>query len=232
MKRFWKEVTVAAEAGGHAVLLDGRRVNTPGRVPLILPNAALAEAVAAEWRAVEGEIAPAAMRLTGLANAAIERIAADPAPFVADLARYAESDLLCYRAADPPELAAREAAAWDPLLAWAAARYDVHLEVMTGLIHRPQPAETLARLGEAVAARDAFALAALNPIVTITGTLVGGLALVEGAVDADALWAASLVDETFQQEQWGEDWQAAEAAQAKRAEYDAAVAFLGLAARL
>ena len=114
------------------------------------------------------------MPLTGLANAAIERIAPDPAPHIAGIAAYGESDLLCYRADGPEPLVTREAAAWDPLLAGRRTRYDVHFEVTSGVMHRAQPAATLARLAEAVAARDAFDLAALSPIVTITGTLVGG----------------------------------------------------------
>lgn len=228
MKRFWTEVSVAAEDGGHGIRLDGRPVRTPGRLLLVVPSPALAEAIADEWRAVKGEIAPAAMRLTGLANAAVERIAPDPAPHVAGIAAYGESDLTCYRADGPEPLIAREAAAWGPLLAWATARYDVHFEVTSGVMHRPQPAATVARLAEAVAARDAFALAALSPIVSITGTLVGGLALDEGAVDADALWTAATVDEAWQAEMWGEDAQAAQSLAAKRTEYDAAVRFLAL----
>ena len=195
-------MTVDAERG---VRLDGKPVRTPGRLPLVLPTDALAEAVADEWRAVEGEIDPRAMPLTGLANAAIERVAADPALFAANLAAYAESDLLCYRADAPPDLVARQAAAWDPPLAWATQRYDVHFELATGVMHRPQPDATIERLAVAVAARDAFELAALSPIVTITGSLVLGLALVERAMDADAVWAAANLDEDWQAEQWGED---------------------------
>lgn len=228
MKRFWTNVTIATEDGGHAIHLDGRPVRTPGRLPLLLPTPVLAEAVAEEWRAVEGEIAPATMRLTGLANAAIERIAPDPAPHVATLARYGESDLLCYRAESPAELSAREAAAWDPLIDWARARYDIAVETTAGIVHRPQPPATMARLADAVAAQHAFALAALSTIVPITGTLIGGLALVEGATNADTLWAAATIDEVWQAERWGEDEQAARTLAAKRVDYEAAVRFIEL----
>lgn len=226
MKRFWQEVTVDAERG---IRLDGKPVRTPGRLPLILPTPALAEAVAGEWRAVEGEIDPRAMPLTGLANAAIERVSADPAPFAATLAAYAESDLLCYRAEDPPELVARQTAAWDPPLAWAAHRYDIHFTVATGVIHQPQPDTTIERLAAAVAARDDFALAALSPVVTITGSLVLALALIAGAMDAAAVWNAANLDEDWQAEQWGVDPLAVQAREVRRAEYDAAVQFLELA---
>ena len=223
MKRFWSEVTIGAD---RVVMLDGRPVRTPGRVPLALPTDALAEAVAAEWRAVADAIDPRAMTLTGLANAAIDRIAPDPKPFAAGLAAYGASDLLCYRAESPEDLASRQRAAWDPWLEWARTRYDVHVETTAGIMHRAQPPATLARLGDAVAAFDPFRLAALSPVVTITGSLVLALALAERAGDPDTLWDAAHVDEDWQAEVWGADTLAEQARANKRAEYDAAVRFL------
>lgn len=225
MKRFWKQVTVEPEGG---IALDGKPVRTPGRAPLVLPTTALAEAVAGEWRAVGETLDPRAMPLTGLANAAIDRVAPDPAAFAAGLARYGESDLLYYRADDPAPLVARQAAAWDPLLDWARQRYDVHFEPVAGVMHRAQPEATLARLGEAVAALDPFRLAGLSPAVTISGSLVAALALVEGAATPDAVWQAAHVDEDWQAELWGEDTLATQAREARRAEFDAGVRFLGL----
>ncbi|MGJ3629126.1 ATP12 family chaperone protein [Sphingomonas sp. MMS24-JH45] len=225
MKRFWKHVALV----DGEVRLDDRPVRTPGRVPLRLPTPALAEAVAAEWRDVGETLNPRAMPLTGLANAAIDRIAPAAPAFATGLAAYGESDLLYYRADEPADLVARQRAAWDPLLDWARERYDVHFEPTTGIVHLRQPPATLARLSEAVAARDAFALAALSPIVTTTGTLVGALALAEGAVDADTLWTAAHVDEDWQAERWGHDPLAAQARAAKRTDYDAGMRFLALA---
>ena len=221
MKRFWNEVRVA----DGEIRLDGRPVRTPGRAPLVLPPA-LAEAVAAEWRAVGETLDPRAMPLTGLANAAIDRIAPDPAAFAAGLARYGENDLLCYRAETPDALIERQAELWDSPLAWARARYDVAFEVVTGVIHRPQPPATLARLSGAIAARPPLALAPLSPIVTLTGSLVLALALAERAMDADTVWRAAECDEAWQAEQWGDEPLAAQAREARRAEYDAAVRFL------
>ena len=225
MKRFWKEVTVDAD---RVVRLDDRPVRTPGRVPLALPTDALAQALAEEWRGVGEAIDPRAMPLTGLANAAIDRVEPAHEAFAAGLARYAETDLLCYRAGDPPELAGRQAAAWDPLLDGARERYDVHFEIATGVMHRAQPAATVARLADAVASRDAFTLAALSPIVTLTGTLVGALALAERSIDAEALWRAAMVDEDWQAEHWGEDTLATQTREARRQEFDGAVLFLRL----
>ena len=222
MRRFWTDVTVE----GGEVRLDGRPVRTPGRVPLVLPTRALAEAVAAEWRGVGEAIDPRAMPLTGPPTAAIDRIAPDPAAFAAGLARYGESDLLSYRADGPEPLVERQAAAWDPPLAWARGRYDVAFEVTAGVMHVAQPPATVTRWGEAVAALDAWQLAGLSPIVTITGSLVLGLALAERAMDADAVWQASRIDEAWQAELWGEDALAVQATEARWGEFKAGVAFL------
>lgn len=224
MKRFWTDVTVAD--GG--VLLDGRPVRTPARAMLVLPTSALADAVAGEWRAVGEMLDPRAMPLTGLANAAIDRVVPDRAAFAADVAKYGETDLLCYRAESPPELIARQATVWDAMLDWARHRYDIAFVVTAGIVHAPQPPETVARLAAAVAGRDAFALAALSPLVTIGGSLVAALMLAEGATDADTAFDATHLDELWQAELWGEDALATEAREARRADFTAAARFLAL----
>lgn len=228
MKRFWKAVAILAVEGGHDVHLDGRPVRTPGRAPLTLPTAALAEAVADEWRAVGEDIDPRAMPLTGLANAAIDRIAPEPAQFAAGLARYAESDLLCYRTDHPLELKLRQEASWDPLLDWAAIRHAAPLVTATGVMHRAQPPESLDALHRAVVARAPFELAALSPLVTISGSLVAALAVLDRAAAPDDIWSAVNLDEDWQVEHWGEDELARHARAARRAEFDAAVRFLEL----
>ena len=223
MKRFWREVAIDAD---RVVTLDGRPVRTPGRVPLAVPTDALANAIADEWRAVEGEIDPHAMPLTGLANAAIDRIAPHPDRFAADLAAYGESDLLCYRADGPDDLVARQAAAWDPPLDWAGARFGVEIASTAGIMHRAQPSVTVARLGEAIGAYDAFHLAGAAPVVTITGSLILALALLDEAMAPDAVWRTAHVDEDWQAERWGEDALAMQARAAKRRDFDAAARFL------
>ncbi|MDJ0276356.1 ATP12 family protein [Sphingomonas sp. 2R-10] len=224
MKRFWREVAVTA---GGGIALDGRPVRTPGRLPLVVPFAALADAIADEWRAVEENVDPRAMPLTGLANAAIERIAPDVDAFAAGLAVYGGSDLLCYRDGAGP-LADRQVAAWDPVLDWARARHAVDFVVTDGVMPVEQPPRTLARLREAAVALSPWELAPLSPVVGITGSLLLGLAVVERAIDADAAWAAAHVDEDWQIEQWGEDALAAATRAVRAADYGAAVRFLAL----
>ena len=228
MKRFYKEAAAVAANQGWSIELDGRPIKTPARQPLAAPTRGLAEAIADEWRAQGDSIDPRSMPLTGLANAAIDRVAPDPAAFARDLARYGEGDLLCYRADHPADLVARQAESWDRLLGWARGRYDVTFEIVTGIIHRPQPPATVARLAEAVAARDAFALAGLSPLVTIGGSLVIALALAEGAIEAEPAFDAAHLDELFQAEQWGEDALALEAREARRRDFNAAARFLSL----
>ena len=225
MKRFYKE---AAATGGGEVVLDARPVKTPAKNPLALPTPALAEAVAAEWNAQGEKIDPRTMPLTGLANAAIDRAAPDKEAFAMTLAAYGESDLLCYRAEAPASLVARQAAHWDPLLAWARRRYDVDFEVVAGIMHRAQPECTIVQLRHAIVSRSHWELAPLSPLVTISGSLVIALALLEEAVDLDAAWAAATVDETWQAEQWGEDAEATARLETRRAEFEAAARFLAL----
>jgi len=228
VKRFWKSVSVEGSESGWTVQLDGRPVKTPARAALDVPNEKLAGAIAEEWRAVGETIDPRAMPMTGLANAAIDRVAADPATFAAGLARYAEADLLCYRADGPQPLAARQAETWDPLLAWARRRYDVDFVVTDGVMHVPQPAATVEQLGHAVAALDPFRLAGLSPLVTIGGSLVAALAVLEKAVATEAAWEAVSLDERWQLEQWGADAEAKTALDLRRGDFLAGAAFLAL----
>lgn len=229
MKRFYTSATTTPVDNGHAILLDGRGIKTPKRAPLVVPTLALADALAAEWQAQGEEILPQTMPLTGMANAAIDLIAPDLVAFAMPLAAYGESDLLCYRSQDK-ELAALETAEWNPILAWAEARYGVEFVLATGIVHVAQSDETLAALRGALLAFDPFRLAALAPLITIGGSLVVALALTERAFDGDALWAAVNCDELWQEQRWGVDADAVATRALKQREWNAAVRFLRLLA--
>ena len=230
MKRFYTAAMAVAATDGWTVALDGKPVRSPGRAPLDLPTAALASAVAAEWAAQAETIAPATMPLTGFAYAAIDRVAPDVAAFARGLAAFADTDLLCYRADAPADLAARQAAVWDPLLAWARARYDVGFFLTAGIVHAAQPPATLARIAAAYAAFDAFRLAALHPVVTICGSAVIGLAVAEGHLTAAQAFAAGQLDELWQAERWGSDPLAAASLANRRVALDDAMRLLDLLA--
>ena len=228
MKRFWTTAEAVAEDGGWGVRLDERPLRTLGRVPLLVPAEALAKAIADEWASAGETIEPSAMPLTGLANAAIDRVAADRAAFASGLARYAEADLACYRAEGPKTLFERQHESWDSLLGWARRRFDVDFAVTTGIVHVPQPKPTVERLVHEVAALDAFRLAGLSPLVTIGGSLVAALAVLEGALTPGNAWAAVSIDERWQIEKWGSDDEAELAMANRKRDFLAAARFLEL----
>ena len=226
MKRIYRKAEPVPAAGGHAVGLDGRLVKTPGRRDLIVPSPVLAAEIAAEWEAQQEEIRRETMPLTRLAGTTIDRDAAQREAIVRQVADYAGTDLVCYRAAHPPALAARQRAVWQPLLDWAAERYEAPLTVTSGVIPSSQPPASLAAFTAAVAAYDDLALTALHAATTACGSLVIALALLEGRLDAAEAFAASQLDESFQIEAWGEDQEQAQRRAALSAEIAAAARFV------
>ena len=227
-KRFWKTATVAAQEDGFTVLLDGRPVRTPAKTPFLAPTQAAAAAAAAEWDAQEEQVDPGAMPVTRMINTALDRVAPQIEAVRAEIAGYGGTDLLCYRADSPATLVANQAAAWDPLLAWAERRYGARLTLCEGVMPVAQPQAALSPLNQAVAAFTAFELTALHDLVTIPGSLIIGLAVAEDQIDLDEAWRVSRIDEDWQISQWGEDAEAAETAARRRADLDAAATFLAL----
>ena len=228
MRRVYREVTITPVDRGWGVALDGRPLRTPAKQPLILPTEPLAAAIAAEWDAQPTEIRPATMPLFRLAATANDRAARQRDLIVAETANYAGTDLVCYRADQPPALAARQHAVWQPLIDWASRRYGVALIVTSGILPARQPEATLRAFAAAVAAQDDFRLTALHSLTAACGSLVIALALAEGRLDAEAAFAASQLDETFQIEAWGEDAEAAKRRQALAGDIEAAARFLEL----
>lgn len=213
MKRFWDLATAEPADGGYSILLDGKPMHLPGGGVLSVATQPLAEAIAQEWQAAGGakggEMSFADTPLTRLAGTAQQRIAPDPDPTIDAIARYAESDLLCYRAEAPPALVERQARDWQPWLDWAAQRYDAVLRVSIGVAYVKQHRGAIAALRGAVGALDLPALAALGIAVPALGSLVLGLAMAEGGMDAATAHALGALDELFQAEAWGEDAEAA-----------------------
>jgi chaperone required for assembly of F1-ATPase len=210
-KRFWKLAEIGpGDAATWRVRLDGRPVRTPARQILELPTRALAELVAAEWKAVGEVLDPAALPAGRLAFTALDRIGAAHAETAAEVARYAGADLLCYFAEAPAALVARQEAAWSPVLAQAQAELGVRFVPARGVMHTPQPAETLARIAELAGALDDFTLAGLASAAGLFGSAILALGLQRGWMDAQTAFDLSQVDETWQQDQWGVDAEAAE----------------------
>ncbi len=228
MKRFWTEAEAVPQDGGWAIALDGRPVRTPHRAPLVVGSMALAEAIVSEWQAQGEAINPAAMPMTGMAHAAIDLALPNPKKFAEPIAAYAVTDLLCYRDDRDTLLQAEQAAAWNPLLAWAEARFGVEFILTQGILPIDQPSATVTALRTATFAIDPWRMAALTPLVTIGGSLVAGLARIEHAFDADTLWHAVSLDELYQERRWGADAQAQAQRAAHKHDWDHAARFLAL----
>jgi chaperone required for assembly of F1-ATPase len=228
MRRVYKSVETRPAADGWGVALDGRPLRTPARRELSVPSEPLAAAIAAEWDAQATDIRPETMPLTRLAATAIDRTAMQRAATVAEIANYVATDLVCYRAEHPAALAARQDAAWQPLLDWAAGRYDAGLAVTVGVVPAAQSPVSLKTYAGIVAALDDFRLTAVQAATAACGSLIIALALVEGCIDAASAFAASQLDESFQIEAWGEDPEAARRRRALAADIAAAARFLEL----
>lgn len=228
LKRFWDNASVSEEKNGFAILLDGRPVKTPAKAVLQVPTKALAEAIAVEWNAQEGDVDPSLMPVTRSANAAIDKVSANRNAVIDMLAEYGDSDLLCYRAGSPEALAKRQADLWDPMIDWAEESFDARLNVAEGVMHVPQDASVLKRLKDQIERIDDFGLAGFHDLVCISGSLVLALAVVEGRLTPQRAWDLSRVDEAWQIEQWGEDDEAAAAESTKCAAFLDAAHFLNL----
>jgi chaperone required for assembly of F1-ATPase len=230
MKRFYKQAAVEAGDGGWRVLLDGKPMRTPAKTLLMVPTRPLAEEIAAEWRAVpeNAEINTAHLPLTRLAATGLDRVAARHAEIVADTAKYAGSDLLCYRASAPDSLVKAQREAWQPLLDWAAERYGARLTVVEGISFVEQPEDAKVRLRDAVAAHADLALAALYNLTHTSGSLVIALAVSDGRLTAQEAVAAAQVDELYQVARWGDDPLAAKHREGVAKDIEAGARFLAL----
>lgn len=231
MKRFYKETTVdAGDGGGHRVLLDGKPMRTPAKSVLVVPTLALAEAIAEEWRDVpeKAEINVSHLPLTRLAATGLDRVTIQRQRVIDDTAKYAGSDMLCYRASEPASLVKRQFETWQPLLDWAAERYGARLLVANGVAFVDQPADALTRLREAVASHGDLALSALYNLTHMAGSLIVALAVAERRLSSPDAFAAAQLDELYQIERWGEDPIAAKRHEGIRHDIDASTRFLAL----
>jgi chaperone required for assembly of F1-ATPase len=229
-KRFYEHAGIAEGEGGFTLTLDGRPARTPGRSRLALPTRALAEAVAAEWQAQGPSIDPTTMPLTRLANSTIDGVAPRLDEVREDLVRYAGSDLVVYRAAEPERLVAEQAAAWDPVHAWARDDLGAHFVLSEGVMFVEQPDEAVSAVRkEIVREPSAFALAGLHVMTTLTGSVLIALMQAAGRLSVEEAWRAAHADELFQESRWGQDHEASERRRLREAEFRSASRFVELA---
>ncbi|MDP1752311.1 MAG: ATP12 family protein [Reyranella sp.] len=230
MKRFYKETAVGPGDGGFRVLLDGKPMRTPAKAILVVPTKPLAEAIAAEWAGVpdKAEINAAHLPLTRLAATGLDRVVPRREEVVADTAKYAGSDLLCYRATTPVSLVKLQHDAWQPLLDWAADRYGARLAVAEGITFVEQSEDALRRLHDVVATHANLALSALYNLTHTAGSLIIALAVAEGRLSAEGAFAAAQVDELYQIDRWGDDPLALKHREGIAKDIDASARFLAL----
>ncbi|MDO8607184.1 MAG: ATP12 family protein [Phaeospirillum sp.] len=227
-KRFYAQAKAAASGADFAILLDDKPVKTPGGRPLTAPTLALAEAVVQEWTDQDELVIPATMPLTQLASTALDRVGPQRAHITAELMNYAGTDLLCYRAANPSDLVARQTREWQPMLDWAALTLDAPLVTTTTVLAIPQPPQALAALERALDRAEPWRLTAIQSAAAAMGSLVLALALTAGRITAAQAFELSQLDETHQIEQWGEDYEAADRRAALLADIAAAARLLEL----
>lgn len=226
-RRFYKEAVVApAEGGGFAVLLDARALRTPGGAPFIVPTEALAAACAKEWNAQGEHILPASMPVTQLAFASLDWTGDRRGDRIAYIAAYGETDLCCHRAETPSELAARQAAIWDPLVEWGDSELGARLPVVTGVIAAAVDESALDTLRAHAEALDDFRLTALTQATGLAGSALIGAALLRGRLGAEEAFAAASLDDIWSLEHWGEDEEARARLERMRMEFDAVARFL------
>lgn len=227
-KRFYKQAAVAIVPDGFAIELDGRSVKTPGRVPLVLPSKSLADAISAEWDALAEVIDPGLLPLTKLANTAIDGVTGRESEVHDDIVRFIGNDLLFYRAERPDALVARQAAAWDPVLAYFEETFGSVFKTTAGIMPIEQNPIMVAKAASALSKETALSLAPLHVMTTLTGSALLAIGHSTGHLDPDQVWAATHVDEDWQIEQWGADAEAEDRRLKRRAEMQAAVNFLVL----
>lgn len=228
MKRFYKEAAASRTDGGFCILLDGRQLKSPEKRGFCLPSQGLADAVAAEWAAQDEEIQPDSMPMMSIAATALDRTALNRDVVLEDLQRYAGSDLIAYRAAEPDELAVRQAKAWDVWTDRAAGDFPPGIVTTTGIMPVAQDEAYTNALMREVRALDDFRLTVFTLIVQTSGSALLSLMLMRGELTADELHALSVVDEHYSQDKWGEDWEATDRLTAKALEITQAAQFLAL----
>ena len=222
-KRFYQHVAIKDEGNGSALLLDGKTVRTPGKAPFLLPNAALAEAIAEEWRGQGARIDPQTMPLTRLANSVIDGVKGNEGAVLDDILKYAGSDLLCYRAEGPKGLVSLQTKHWDPILAWAKHDLGAPMRLSEGVMHVEQPPTSLDALRQRLAEFDPWGIAALHVMTGLSGSALLALAVALGRLTPEEAWAAAHVDEDWQIGQWGDDEEAKQRRANRHRDFTAAV---------
>ena len=208
VRRFWDKVRIVENEGGFSITLDDKLVHTPGKRILVVPNHALAEALSTEWNSQNDTVEPGRIPLTRHANSTIDSGVLRRAEVIEEVVRYGATDLVCYRATDPPELIERQIAGWHPLVEWISSKFKIRLQIVSSILPVAQSRATIDGFRIAVSAFDDFPLTGLHAATAACGSLVIALGLAHGQLNAEVAWSLSQLDETYQLERWGQDAEA------------------------
>ena len=201
-KRFWKNVHVVPSEARYLIKLDDKILKTPAKRQMELPTEALAKKVASEWDEQVEEIDPTTMPFTKSANAALDKVSEQFEEVGSLLGEYGDTDLLYYRADSPPELQKRQKIGWDPIVKWAENTFKVKINCGTGIVYIPQNEQMFSEIRIKISNLSIFELTAFYDMVSITGSLILGLAIINGRLSAEEAYQLSRVDELWQLEQW------------------------------
>ena len=224
-KRFWKKATVVEVSGGYGIELDGQRVQTPSKLPLIVVFRVIADAIASEWMAQVNLVNPSAMPATRMANSVIDKVILNQNAIVEMLTEYSGSDLLCYRATGPQSLIDAQGIVWDPLLDWSAKTNLAPMNVASGIMHVEQPVTSIDVYRSKLKEMNPYQLAGVHDLITISGSVIISMALISNHFSIDEAWTAASVDEIWQEKQWGSDMEAKEVRAKKRLDFEFAFNF-------
>tara|TARA_B110000240_G_scaffold195456_1_gene245156 strand:+ start:249 stop:965 length:717 start_codon:yes stop_codon:yes gene_type:complete len=224
-KRFWKKATVVEVLGGYGIELDGQRLQTPSKLPLIVVFRVIADAIASEWMAQVDLVNPSAMPATRMANSVIDKVIVNQDAIVEMLSEYSGSDLLCYRAISPQSLIDAQGIVWNPLLDWSAKKMLAPMNVTSGVMYIEQPATSIDVYRSKLKEMNPYQLAGVHDLITISGSVIIPMALISNHLSIDQAWIASSVDEIWQEKQWGPDAEAKEARGKKRLDFEFAFNF-------
>tara|TARA_B100000795_G_C22799203_1_gene440921 strand:- start:14 stop:721 length:708 start_codon:yes stop_codon:yes gene_type:complete len=224
-KRFWKKATVVEVSGGYGIELDGQRVQTPSKLPLIVVFRVIADAIASEWMAQVNLVNPSAMPATRMANSVIDKVILNQNAIIEMLTEYSGSDLLCYRATSPQSLIDAQGIVWDPLLDWSAKTNLAPMNVASGIMHVEQPVTSIDVYRSKLKEMNPYQLAGVHDLITISGSVIISMALISNHFSIDEAWTAASVDEIWQEKQWGSDMEAKEVRAKKRLDFEFAFNF-------
>jgi len=199
-----KTYTVKSTPGGFVISYNGKKLETPAGVALVVPTQSLAEAIVVE-KPLNRRVDFKTMPLLQLAVTAIDVVKPTRDEIINRIVAYAGSEMLCHRAEHPPALVQEQEKIWQPLLDWCAGRFHAPLRNGTGIMPIAQPPESIAALRKIVEAYDVFRLTGLSTAVAASGSLVLGLALEVAHINGEQAGHAAELDAEHQMKDWGDD---------------------------